>query len=393
MRKHQKKRTSLLLGLLISTVIFTIISVTGRFSIYEDYPLNLWEQPTLTVMFEGVKDGIYPWEMIHVATKDTMNDSHLDFVTEDEDEKDVIIPEETSTIAKEESSEEESREEDSKGSLATEATPIEEDILLEIPTKDNKAEEEIIPDEIGQFPEGEVEQEKEDEVEQEKEDEVEQEKEDDKKEDSNKNEEQDETGSVSFGEVPQDYFDDVLFIGDSRTVGLSEYSYLDNATYYCDTGMSVYSVFDKKIAKIDHKMVTIDKALKKKEFKKIYIMLGVNELGTGTAKTFAAKYQEMLERIQELAPNTEIVVQAIMKLGKKLSDSDPIYNNPKIVERNAELEKLADNKKIFYLDVNEVLADQDGYLPDEHTFDSIHLLAKYYDVWADYLMSNGIIVN
>lgn len=355
MGKHQKKKASLLLGLLLSTVIFTIISVSGRFTIYEDYPLNLWEQPTLTVMFEAVKDGIYPWEMIQAATKDTEDHSDSDFVTENEDK--VVV----------------NNSEDSNIKAQEETTSNEKETLVKNQIEESKK------------PESEKEEPKKEEPKKE-----ESKKEEPTKEDSTIDEV---TEAVTIGEVSQDYFDDVLFIGDSRTVGLSEYSYLTNATYYCDTGLSVYTVFDKKIAKIDHKMVTLEKALKKNEFSKIYIMLGVNELGTGTATTFAAKYQEMLDRIQELEPNAEIIVQAIMKLGKELSDSDPIYNNSKIVERNTELEKLADNKKIFYLDINEVLADKEGYLPDEHTFDSIHLLAKYYDVWADYLMSHGIIEN
>lgn len=339
MRKHHKKNMPLLLGLLLSTGVFTILGATGRGNIYKEYGINLWKEPVLTVMFEGIKDGVYPWKMIYAASVEESSELLID---EGED----VVSSEVIEMNHKASENKEPKEE------------AQEVFKVETPKQ-----EEVNKEQIEESIRDSIEQE----------------------------EKQESSETPQLGEVTQDYFDDVLFIGDSRTVGLSEYSYLTNATYYSDVGLSVYTVFDKKIAKMGHKMVTLEEALEKKKYKKIYIMLGVNELGTGTAKTFAKKYEEMLNRIQELEPDAYIVVQAIMKVGKKLSDSDPIYNNPNIVERNEELAKLADQKKIFYLDVNEVLSDEEGYLPDEHTFDSIHLLGMYYDIWADYLMSHGII--
>jgi hypothetical protein len=54
--------------------------------------------------------------------------------------------------------------------------------------------------------------------------------------------------TYSFTDVPADYFDDALFIGDSRTVGISEYGGLDNADFFADIGMSVYTVFTKIVS-------------------------------------------------------------------------------------------------------------------------------------------------
>lgn len=196
---------------------------------------------------------------------------------------------------------------------------------------------------------------------------------------------------MGFGEVDTDYFNEVLFLGDSRTVGLSMYSYLSQATYCADKGVSVYDIFDKKIAKTGKKKVKIETLLKKKEFHTIYIMLGVNELGTGTDQSFAKKYSEVIDRIRELQPDSYIVIQSIMNLGKELSTKDEIFNNENIAGRNEEIKKLADNKHIFYLDINPVIVDEEGYIPKEYTFDSIHLKAKYYNLWADFLCKNGIV--
>ena len=48
---------------------------------------------------------------------------------------------------------------------------------------------------------------------------------------------------LSFCEVSDDYFDDAVFIGDSRVVSLYEYSDWKEATYYCSSGMTLGGVF------------------------------------------------------------------------------------------------------------------------------------------------------
>ena len=46
----------------------------------------------------------------------------------------------------------------------------------------------------------------------------------------------------AFRQAPGGYFDDALFIGDSRTVGIQQCGGIDSATYFCSVGMSLYGV-------------------------------------------------------------------------------------------------------------------------------------------------------
>ncbi|MDF2513770.1 MAG: GDSL-family lipase/acylhydrolase [Herbinix sp.] len=203
----------------------------------------------------------------------------------------------------------------------------------------------------------------------------------------------DEAGQFSseFVAVEDSYFDDALFIGDSRTVGLADYSGWKNTTFYADVGLTIYDIFDKQIVEVDKKKMTIENALQKKSFQKIYIMLGINEMGTGNAESFTKAYKGVIERIEELQPNAIIFVEAIMNVTKEKSDTDPIFNNTNIEDRNNHLATLADDKKIFYIDVNEAITDSTGAIPAEYTFDNIHLKAAYYKLWTDFLLKNGII--
>ena len=84
---------------------------------------------------------------------------------------------------------------------------------------------------------------------------------------------------LQFTTVDTSYFDDALFIGDSRTVGIAEYGSLKNATYFADVGLNVYVAQTKAIAVKNVGTVTLPQLLSQKTFGKVYIMLGINELG------------------------------------------------------------------------------------------------------------------
>lgn len=191
--------------------------------------------------------------------------------------------------------------------------------------------------------------------------------------------------------VTKDYFDDALFIGDSRTISLELYGDWKNATYYTKQGISVWEILDDKFAKLsDGTPATLEEALKEKQFKKIYIMLGVNELATGTSQTFKEQYKKVVDKIKELQPDATIFIQSIIHVSKEKSDAEEFINNPTINERNIKLFSLADNKSVFFLDANEVLDDEQGALKKEYTFDGVHMTADYLYIYKDFLLKHGL---
>ncbi len=58
---------------------------------------------------------------------------------------------------------------------------------------------------------------------------------------------------------------------------------------------------------------------------------------------------------------------------------------PKIEATNTLLKRIADGKKIIYLDVARGLADEEGKLYEGMTIDGLHLSLMGYQVWADAL--------
>ena len=199
--------------------------------------------------------------------------------------------------------------------------------------------------------------------------------------------------SVILGEAGENYFDDAVFIGDSRTVGLYEYGGLDSATFYCSSGMTLTGVFGppNRHFKDGNWKENIADSLQENSFKKVYIMIGINDMGTGDLDYFTRHYEEMISQIRVWQPDAVIFVQSIMNVTEERSGKGDYINNEGINERNRILQEMDNGKDIFYLDINSAVCDENGNLNAEYTSDGVHLYAKYIYLWTDYLKSHAAI--
>lgn len=195
-----------------------------------------------------------------------------------------------------------------------------------------------------------------------------------------------------FITVDASYFDDALFIGDSRTVGLMQYcKELDgHATFYCQQALTIFNLLTREVVKTDHGKISIDQALQEKQFGKIYLMIGINEMGTGNDDYFIKHYQAAIERIHALQPNAIIYLEAIMHVTGRKNASDPIFNNTRINRRNERIKALADNVTYFYIDMNEAIDDANGNLRKDLSYDDAHLLGSSFGYWYDFLKTHAI---
>lgn len=194
--------------------------------------------------------------------------------------------------------------------------------------------------------------------------------------------------------VEDDYFADAVFIGDSRTVGMYEYGGLqDISTFYASTGLSVHKLFTAKIVEVpgQRKKITVEEALSERQFAKIYFMIGINEMGTGTAESFLEKYAESVARLRELQPDAVIYLQGIMQVTAERSAQGDYITNEGIDIRNEGIAALADDETIFYLDVNEAVCGEDGAMAADYTYDGVHLKAQYISLWKEYLKTHAVV--
>ena len=192
--------------------------------------------------------------------------------------------------------------------------------------------------------------------------------------------------------VDDSYFDDVAFVGDSRTDGFRLYSGLERGTYFCVTGETVASATDMENWKTeDGRKISLADAVAAADCGKIYLMLGINELGAGTPESWAAQYKVLLDEVRELQPDAIIFLQAIFHTTQEKSDTT-FFKNSTIDARNAEIQKFADNETVFYIDCNPVFDDDTGALTAEYSGDGVHVKAPYYVMWRDYFFQFGVVL-
>ena len=191
------------------------------------------------------------------------------------------------------------------------------------------------------------------------------------------------------GPVEDTYFENTAFLGDSRTQGFQLYSGLKTGTYYTAVGATVESVFTKKVDTEAGKMPLLD-AMAKQEFDKIYVMLGVNELGWNGTEIYHNQYAKLIDRLREDHPDSLVVLQTLIPVSAKQEAKKSYVNNTRIAAYNEVIRQLAEEKQCPYVDVAAAMTDEQGCLRSDWTSDGVHLNTKGCKAWLEYLRTHPV---
>lgn len=196
---------------------------------------------------------------------------------------------------------------------------------------------------------------------------------------------------VPEGTAQEDtYFADAVFLGDSRTEGFHLYSGLKEGTYFYAVGATVESVFTKAAWEQEGGKVPLLDAAAGVSCGKIYVMLGVNELGWNKVETFTNQYAKVIDRLREDHPEATVVIQSILPVSA-LQDAKGTYvNNQRIRTFNEAIVALAEEMDCAYLNVAEAVTGEDGCLRSELTSDGVHLNTAGCRIWLDYLRTHPV---
>ena len=202
------------------------------------------------------------------------------------------------------------------------------------------------------------------------------------------------TASPVVTEPPKDYtppapvspteFDNSLFIGDSRTLGLLYYGGLGKADVFATKGMTVFRAFTETISVKSKASTKLEPLLGSKKYEKVYIMLGINEIG-GSLGAISKKYTELVELVKKTQPDATIYLCANLHITHARSLRDSTYNNTRLNAINDFIVTLADGNRVKYLDVNEIFDDSNGAFGAAYTTDDFHPMPKYYKQWTQWL--------
>lgn len=177
-------------------------------------------------------------------------------------------------------------------------------------------------------------------------------------------------------------------------MGLRDYGKTTDATFFCAVSLSSNNVLTKAVEVNGYGEIKLSDLLAKKQFKIAYIMLGINEIG-GSLSSIAGKYQNIINLIHEKQPDTIVVVQSTLHVTETRNSQElkkgGHFNNDRINDLNAQLAELANGTTVRYLDMNPMYDDENGCLMAEAAAgDGIHIKAKYYLLWREYLDEHRI---
>jgi len=193
--------------------------------------------------------------------------------------------------------------------------------------------------------------------------------------------------------VDNSYFADAAFVGDSRTDGLLIFSGIGCGTNLTSNGLSIFQLAEKKALTIGGQKYTLLEALAMQQYGKVYISLGVNELGVYDDEGFYRSYCQAIDEIRACQPNAVIYIQGLIPLNEgviaQTIKRDYLTNEHLIVYNNI-MKRVALEKQVAFLDLHTEFLDENGELPADASNDGVHLLRDGYKKWLAYLKTHTV---
>jgi lysophospholipase L1-like esterase len=206
--------------------------------------------------------------------------------------------------------------------------------------------------------------------------------------------------------VEPSYLDDAVFIGDSVSLKLknivtakrkSSPGFFGKAQFLAAGSMGSGNALEPFSSSSIHPSYNGKKALLEDNVaemgaKKVYIMLGMNDLAVYGIDKSVQNMDKLLSNIKAKSPNVIFYVQSATpmieaKQMKKL-------NNASLAAYNVKLSELCKEKGYSFLDIASVMRDSKGNLLPAYCSDpddlGVHFTDKACDVWIDYILTHTV---
>ena len=190
-----------------------------------------------------------------------------------------------------------------------------------------------------------------------------------------------------------EYLNRIVFLGDSRTYGLKAFAMLEDGeqtkqVWTPRSGtMSIWDMWQQKIVypETDTEM-TCAEATAKKQPDILAISLGFNGVDIVNKDYFISEYLKLISSIQDASPETRIILQSMFPVCRSYT----LITNDQIRKGNQWIVEIAKRAGVYYLNTQEVLTDDAGYLIQEYSTDGCHLTPLGLDVTLEYICTHMI---
>lgn len=192
------------------------------------------------------------------------------------------------------------------------------------------------------------------------------------------------------GKLSTEYFRTALFIGDSLTQGFGIYEPTrDVAIVHAYKSISPKFILDGGTANNYNGVEEVTKdAIAAERPDNIYLLLGTNAVLAQEDDAFLHYYGELMDWLRATFPTVPIYVQSITPVTAEEEVEKPRLANDHLRQLNDQIAKMAVERGFYFVNVQEALADNDGYLRGDYvgTYDGVHMNPAGYAEWADYLL-------
>lgn len=194
----------------------------------------------------------------------------------------------------------------------------------------------------------------------------------------------------SFNEISQKGGVDLVFLGDSITQGWSGRGKDAWAKYWAPMNAANFGIGGDRT---EHILWRLENGNYDGLSPKLTVlMIGTNNTGhegrempehggavyTSTAEETADGVKAIVEKLQEKQPQMKILILAIFPRGETPEDAMR-QKNEKI---NKIIAKLADDEKVYFMDINDEFLTEDGTLSKDIMPDLLHPNADGYEIWS-----------
>lgn len=210
---------------------------------------------------------------------------------------------------------------------------------------------------------------------------------------------------IQAGEsVEDDYFDDVVFVGDSISLKLCYYvkkqrqtdtDFLGKARFLVagslGSGNALWEISTESVhPSYQGQKMLIEDSIKKMNAQKVYIMLGINDVSLYGLDGSIENMRTLIGRILEKSPDVQIYVQSATP---RIAAMTSRPTNRMIFDYDLKLYELCVSEGWHYVDVASVMRDENGNLYDEYCSDAptmgMHFTDKACQIWVDYLKTHA----
>lgn len=190
-------------------------------------------------------------------------------------------------------------------------------------------------------------------------------------------------------EEPHPIFEDSAIVGDSISYILfqneTRYGGLGHPLFLARGGAGIYG-FTEHFFNVLYKGQerSIEDAIAESGVKRVFIMLGQNDLGYRTVDEVLESWDVLVEHIRKKSPDIEIYIQSVVPEWQ--GDSGISSRNDKIREHNRRMREHVEELDCEYVDIYSYIEDSMGGMATDYNMDSlIHLNPEGCKVWMQAL--------